>query len=140
MLILFLNVVHYDKNHLKADHVQPKTSLFTSGNQHPPRFGHAVYLGVIKVDIIIIYSYAPPSPPFRRNAEGHRFVVCGSGFIVGTCECHSSYSFGRMILNLYHVYKCFSDGLKIYICFIQKSDFSLTFLLLINPLPQRDAF
>ena len=26
--------------------MQPKTSLFTSGSQHPPRFGHAVYLGV----------------------------------------------------------------------------------------------
>ena len=32
-------------NHLKADHVQPKTPLFTSGSQHPPRFDHAVYLG-----------------------------------------------------------------------------------------------
>ena len=26
--------------------MQPKTPLFTSGSQHPPRFGHAVYLGV----------------------------------------------------------------------------------------------
>ena len=42
MLILFLNVVNYDINHLKADHVQP---LFTSDSQHPPRFGHAVDLG-----------------------------------------------------------------------------------------------
>ena len=25
--------------------MQPKTPLFTSGSQHPPRFGHAVYLG-----------------------------------------------------------------------------------------------
>ena len=25
--------------------MQPKTPLFTSGRQHPPRFGHAVYLG-----------------------------------------------------------------------------------------------
>ena len=25
--------------------MQPKTPLFTSGCQHPPRFGHAVYLG-----------------------------------------------------------------------------------------------
>ena len=33
-------------NHLKADHVQPKTPLFTSDSQHPPRFRHAVYLGV----------------------------------------------------------------------------------------------
>ena len=45
MLILFLNVVHYDIKPFKADHVQPKTPLFTSGSQHPPRFGHAVYLG-----------------------------------------------------------------------------------------------
>ena len=26
--------------------MQPKTPLFTSDSQHPPRFGHAVYLGV----------------------------------------------------------------------------------------------
>ena len=26
--------------------MQPKNPLFTSGSQHPPRFGHAVYLGV----------------------------------------------------------------------------------------------
>ena len=26
--------------------MQPKTPLFTSGSQHPPRFGHAVYLVV----------------------------------------------------------------------------------------------
>ena len=25
--------------------MQPKTPLFTSGSQHTPRFGHAVYLG-----------------------------------------------------------------------------------------------
>ena len=25
--------------------MQPKTPLFTSDSQHPPRFGHAVYLG-----------------------------------------------------------------------------------------------
>ena len=25
--------------------MQPKTPLFTSGSQYPPRFGHAVYLG-----------------------------------------------------------------------------------------------
>ena len=29
--------------------MQPKTPLFTSGSQHPPRFGHVVYLGVAKV-------------------------------------------------------------------------------------------
>ena len=28
--------------------MQPKTPLFTSGSQHPPRFGHAVYLGEVK--------------------------------------------------------------------------------------------
>ena len=28
-----------------SDHVQPKTPLFTSDSQHPPRFRHAVYLG-----------------------------------------------------------------------------------------------
>ena len=26
--------------------MQPKTPLFTSDSQHPPRFRHAVYLGV----------------------------------------------------------------------------------------------
>ena len=25
--------------------MQPKSPLFTPGSQHPPRFGHAVYLG-----------------------------------------------------------------------------------------------
>ena len=29
---------------LKTNHVQPKTPLFTSDSQHPPRSGHAVYL------------------------------------------------------------------------------------------------
>ena len=54
MLILFLNVVHYDINHLKADHVQPKTPWFTSDSQHPPRFGHAVYLGGFSFFLILI--------------------------------------------------------------------------------------
>ena len=45
MLILFLKVVLYDINSLKTDHVQPKTPLFTSDSKHPPRSGHAVYLG-----------------------------------------------------------------------------------------------
>ena len=31
--------------------MQPKTPLFTSDNQHPPRFGHAVYLG----DVVYMY-------------------------------------------------------------------------------------
>ena len=58
MLILFLNVVHYDIKPSQADHVQPKTPLFTSGSQHPPRFGHAVYLGGIVV---------PFHVPFQAN-------------------------------------------------------------------------
>ena len=39
------------QNHLKADHVQPNTPLFTSDSQHPPRFRHGVYLG----DRVIIH-------------------------------------------------------------------------------------
>ena len=54
-------------NHLKADHVQPKTPLFTSDSQHPPRFRHAVYLGAVpyfRGDWSWNNFYAH-SPPFR---------------------------------------------------------------------------
>ena len=44
------------KNHLKADYVQPKTPLFTSDSQHPPRFRHAVYLGAAVILVKIIFS------------------------------------------------------------------------------------
>ena len=36
--------------------MQPKTPLFTSGSQHPLRFGHAVYLGVIDLALIRILA------------------------------------------------------------------------------------
>ena len=35
--------------------MQPKTPLFTSGSQHPPRFGHAVYLGGMMVVLLELY-------------------------------------------------------------------------------------
>ena len=35
--------------------MQPKTPLFTSDSQHPPRFRHAVYLGVVS-DVILFFG------------------------------------------------------------------------------------
>ena len=39
--------------------MQPKTPLFTSNSQHPPRFGHAVYLGENVTDCIGMSFFVP---------------------------------------------------------------------------------
>ena len=76
--------------------MQPKNPLFTSGSQHPPRFGPAVYLG----DIVITLSVRPsvsPSIPLRVRCISPIFFEIGvPNFSVwihlGMAECRVSFS------------------------------------------------
>ena len=75
------------QNHLKADYVQPKTPLFTSDSQHPPRFRHAVYLGddtVCKVVKERSRSRARPSSLVQTIFGQKRFLFDQICFLVGS--------------------------------------------------------
>ena len=69
MLILFLNVVHYDIKPAQSRPCAAQNSLFTSDSQHPPRFGHAVYLGVLWKSVLPTNE----EDPFKN--EGARVVT-----------------------------------------------------------------
>ena len=71
--------------------MQPKTPLFTSDSQHPPRFGHAVYLGD---DTFIddleqneaIYYYCNLN--LKNNKINSKFTcVCEQTVILLVCDC-----------------------------------------------------
>ena len=57
--------------------MQPKTPLFTSDSQHPPRFRHAVYLGVDgMVAQILILMFQPTLMP-----------ICATIIVIDLCFC-----------------------------------------------------
>ena len=55
--------------------MQPKTPLFTSDSQHPPRFGHAVYLGVY-CSLLYYTCYVEPQILHRVKNRYQGKCVC----------------------------------------------------------------